>query len=89
MSPGPDLDEALSVIAETATAAGRDPATIEMEGRVTWRGDTDLFGERLGHWQRAGATHVSVNTMKAGLDTVDDHLRALAEVADVAKTLAS
>jgi hypothetical protein len=31
---------------------------------------------------------VSINTMKAGLDTVDDHLRALAEVADVAKTLA-
>jgi probable F420-dependent oxidoreductase len=88
ISPGPDLDDALSVIAETATAAGRDPATIEMEGRVTWRGDTDLLGDRLGHWQRAGATHVSVNTMKAGLETVDDHLRALAEVADVAKTLA-
>jgi probable F420-dependent oxidoreductase len=89
ISPGPELDEALSVIAETATAAGRDPAAIEMEGRVTWRGDTDLLGERIGHWQQAGATHVSVNTMKAGLDTVDDHLRALAEVADVAKTLAS
>ncbi len=89
ISPGPELDEALSVIAETATAAGRDPAAIEMEGRVTWRGDTDLLGERLGHWQQAGATHVSVNTMNAGLDTVDDHLRALAEVADVAKTLAS
>ena len=87
ISPGPDLDDALSVIAETATAAGRDPAAIEMEGRVTWRGDTDLLGQRLGHWQQAGATHVSVNTMKAGLDTVDDHLRALAEVADVAKTL--
>jgi probable F420-dependent oxidoreductase len=89
ISPGPELDGALSVIAETATAAGRDPATIEMEGRVTWRGDTDPLGDRLGQWQRAGATHVSVNTMKAGLDTVDDHLRALAEVADVAKTLAS
>ncbi len=87
ISPGPDLDEALSVIAETATAAGRDPAAIEMEGRVTWRGDTDQLGERLGHWQQAGATHASINTMKAGLDTVDDHLRALAEVADVAKTL--
>jgi probable F420-dependent oxidoreductase len=88
ISPGPELDEALSVIAETATAAGRDPAAIEMEGRVTWRGDTDQLGERIGHWQQAGATHVSVNTMKAGLATVDDHLRALAEVADVAKTLA-
>ena len=95
ISPGPELDDALAVIAETATAAGRDPAAIEMEGRVSWRGDTDQLGERLGHWQQAGATHVSVNTMQAGLDTVDDHLRALAEVADVrqgpglAKALAS
>ncbi len=88
ISPGPELDDALAVIAETATAAGRDPAAIEMEGRVSWRGDTDQLGERLGHWQQAGATHVSVNTMQAGLDTVDDHLRALAEVADIAKSLA-
>ncbi len=85
VSPGPELEEALAVITGAATEAGRDPATIGMEGRVSWRGDIDLLGERLGQWQRAGATHVSVNTMGANLDTVDEHLSALATIADVAK----
>jgi probable F420-dependent oxidoreductase len=85
VSPGPELDEALAVIAEAASEAGRDPATIGMEGRVNWRGDIDRLSERLGQWQRAGATHVSVNTMGAGLGTVDEHLSALTTIADVAK----
>jgi probable F420-dependent oxidoreductase len=85
--PGPDLDDALSVIAEAATAAGRDPATIGMEGRVNWRGDIDLLAGRLGQWQRAGATHASVNTMGAGLTTVDEHLSALETIAGVAKSI--
>jgi probable F420-dependent oxidoreductase len=87
MSPGPQLDEALSVVAMAATEAGRDPASIAMEGRVNWRGDTGLLGERLGQWQRAGATHASVNTMGAGLATVDEHLSALATIAEVAKAV--
>src|SRR4051812_41650087 len=33
--PGDDLDHALAVIADAARAAGRDPSTIGMEGRVT------------------------------------------------------
>ena len=89
ISPGPDLDEAMRLVAEAATEAGRDPATIGMEGRVTWRGDPGQLGERLGQWQQAGATHVSINTMGAGLTSVDEHLSALATAAEVAKTVAS
>ena len=36
---------------------------------------------RSGRWRGAGATHVSVNTMGAGLAAVDDHLRVLGEIA--------
>ena len=89
ISPGPDLDEAMRLVAEAATEAGRDPATIGMEGRVTWRGDPGQLGERLGQWQQAGATHVSINTMGAGLTSVDEHLSALATAAEVAKAVAS
>jgi hypothetical protein len=32
-------------------------------------------------WRDAGATHVSVNTMGAGLASVDGHLAALTETA--------
>lgn len=80
--PGERLDQALEVIADAATHAGRDPQAIGMEGRVSCRGRE--VGEVVDHihrWREAGATHVSVNTMGAGLEDVNQHLAALAEVA--------
>lgn len=50
------------------------------EGNVVWRGHIDEVICRVGAWREAGATHVSVSTMDAGLSTVDDHLAALALV---------
>ncbi|MDO3634661.1 LLM class F420-dependent oxidoreductase [Mycolicibacterium arseniciresistens] len=79
--PGPELDEARGIVADAATAAGRDPSTIGMEGRVNWTGDADRAGAQLAAWADAGASHLSVNTMGAGLRTVDDHLAVLTEVA--------
>jgi probable F420-dependent oxidoreductase len=82
MAPGPQLDEAREIVAQSAIAAGRDPSTIGMEGRVNWRGDRAQVVDELALWSAAGATHVSVNTMGAGLRTVDEHLAALAAVAE-------
>jgi Luciferase-like monooxygenase len=81
MGPGPALDEARAIVEGAALEAGRDPATIGMEGRVDWRGDADAVAGQLKQWSEAGASHMSVNTMGAGLTTVDDHLAALTEVA--------
>ena len=70
--PGPKLDEAVAIVAEAALGAGRDPASLGMEGRVSW---TDAGVEKLvdqvGRWRDAGATHLSINTMNAGLGPVD------------------
>jgi hypothetical protein len=53
-----------------------------MEGRVTWGdGGVDKLAHQVGKWRDAGATHVSVNTMNAGLGALDRHLEVLAEVA--------
>jgi len=53
------------------------------KGRVSWgAGDSAELVKHAGRWRDAGATHLSINTMGAGLDTVDDHLAALAEVAE-------
>jgi probable F420-dependent oxidoreductase len=82
MAPGPQLDEARAIVAQSAIAAGRDPSAIGMEGRVTWRGDRQQAADELAKWTAAGATHVSVNTMGAGLRTVDEHLAVLQTVAD-------
>ena len=80
--PGPKLDEARAIIEKSAVDAGRDPASLGMEGRPLWaEGGVDRVVEEVGAWQEAGATHVSISTMKAGLRSVDDHLAALESAA--------
>jgi hypothetical protein len=53
-----------------------------MEGRVSWS-DAGLgkLIDQAGRWRDAGATHLSVNTMNAGLGAVGGHLDVLAAVA--------
>jgi hypothetical protein len=80
--PGDRLDAALGTISAAAEAAGRDPASIGMEGRVSWgREGLDRAVDHLGRWESAGATHVSVNTMGSGFTSVAQHLEALGEIA--------
>ena len=80
--PGEKLDEALAIVAAAAKGAGRDPASLGMEGRVSWgAAGTAQVVEHAGRWRDAGATHLSVNTMNAGLAAVGDHLTVRAEVA--------
>lgn len=87
MSPGPQLDEARRLVAQAAAEAGRDPASLGMDGRLVWRDDRESVAAELRQWQDAGATHVSVNTMGAGLKSADDHLAALAAAIETAKAV--
>lgn len=89
MTPGPQLDEARRLVTQAAAEAGRDPASFGMEGRVRWQEDRDELAAAMRQWQDAGATHLSVNTMGAGLESVDEHLAALATAAGAAKTISS
>jgi probable F420-dependent oxidoreductase len=83
MRPGPKLDAARAVVDAAAREAGRDPSTIGMEGRVRWgEGGAEGLVEHVADWRSVGATHLSIDTMGAGLGGVDGHLGVLAEVAD-------
>jgi probable F420-dependent oxidoreductase len=86
--PGPKLDEARGVVERAAVEAGRDPRAIGMEGRVTWRGSPEKLADHTRTWHEAGATQVSVNTMGAGLRSVDDHLAVLESAAQITKPFA-
>jgi probable F420-dependent oxidoreductase len=81
LEPGPDLDYARAQVDKAAIAAGRDPAAIGMEAQISWTGDPDAVVAGLHAWAQAGATHVSINTMGAGLGSVDEHLAVLETVA--------
>ena len=81
--PGPHLEEARTIVAQAAVEAGRDPSTIGMEGRVSWGvGGAERLIDHVDRWRAAGATHVSVNTMGAGLGPVDSHLKTLTIAAE-------
>ena len=81
VSPGPELDAAKEIVYAAAREAGRDPARLGMEGRISWRGDAGKLAGQAGRWQEAGATHLAVNTMGAGLASLGDHLGALEQAA--------
>jgi probable F420-dependent oxidoreductase len=83
--PGPELDEARAVVERAAIEAGRDPGEIAAEGRVAWRGSAEKLAEHVRSWHQAGSTHLSVNTMGAGLRNVDEHLAVLERAAEVTR----
>jgi probable F420-dependent oxidoreductase len=81
--PGPRLDDAKATVRDAAVAAGRDPATIGMEGRASWgEGGLDTVLDHVERWRKAEATHLGVNTMGAGFTSVDGHLDALTRIAE-------
>ncbi|BBX65974.1 hypothetical protein MSAS_51480 [Mycobacterium saskatchewanense] len=80
VQPGQELNSARDVIQHSAIEAGRDPTTIRMEGRVQWNGDPHDVDRQLEAWRAAGASHVTINTMNAGLRSTDEHLDALASI---------
>ena len=81
--PGDRLAEAKAIVDQAAVDAGRDPAGIGMEGRVSWTDDgADKLVDHVERWRAVGASHLSVNTMGVGLGGVDGHLAALTQAAE-------
>jgi probable F420-dependent oxidoreductase len=81
VQPGPRLDEAVGHVRDGAERAGRDPASLGMEGRVGMSRGVDAAAAQVEAWRAAGATHLSINTMGSGAGGIDRHIAALAEVA--------
>jgi len=50
-----------------------------MEGKLEFGdGDLDRLGQEAESWRANRASHLSINTMGAGLARIDDHIAALA-----------
>ncbi len=74
------LTERLGKLHDYAQEAGRDPATIKIDGRIRiGTGTPDDWRAILEMWQRGNATATAVNTMDGGFTTVDQHLERLRE----------
>ena len=69
---------AIETIHDAARDAGRDPAAIGIEGRVSVATGTQAeWMEELKVWTDMNASHVSVNTMRGAFTTPQQHLNAL------------
>jgi probable F420-dependent oxidoreductase len=83
----PARDEAPAAIVERMRAyareAGRDPATIGIEGRVFLPGRTpDQWFDEIEQWRALGANYIQAYTMEAGLPGPDAHLDVLRRFMD-------
>lgn len=80
---GPD-DEArgmLERVKEYAREAGRDPEAIGIEPRLSVATVSPPdWASHAAAWRALGATHLTVNTMGAGLLSIDEHLETLRRV---------
>jgi alkanesulfonate monooxygenase SsuD/methylene tetrahydromethanopterin reductase-like flavin-dependent oxidoreductase (luciferase family) len=76
--PTPEIAESVHKLRDYAQQAGRDPASIGLQGGILlrdarpedWRRDLDT-------WQELGASHATVNTMGAGFTSPTAHIDAL------------
>lgn len=84
MPPGDDAKATVERLQKFAGEAGRDAADIGMESRINLAdGDPEFWQGQARAWQELGATHVSVNTMRAGLNSPQDHINAIHQFKEV------
>jgi probable F420-dependent oxidoreductase len=80
MGPDEKCRELIERLHRYAREAGRDPKTIGIEGRIAIGeadGRRETWLKQIEAWKALGATHVSLNTMKAGLATPKAHMEAI------------
>jgi probable F420-dependent oxidoreductase len=76
--PDSSGQERISEMRQQARAAGRDAGSIGIEGRISiTQGGPDDWNKLAAAWDEVGATHLSVNTMRAGLKGPDQHIDAI------------
>jgi probable F420-dependent oxidoreductase len=81
---GDDAGKDIAILREAAEAAGRDPASIGIDGTLAI-GDRgpDEWAAEAREWQSMGVSHVTVRTMRADLPGPDAHLDALRRFREV------
>ena len=82
--PDDKAGEILDRMRGYAREAGRDPASIGIETRITVaEGGPEFWASRAKAWEELGATHISVNTMKAGYTSPQQHIDAIRQFKEV------
>ena len=79
--PGDEARQTLDRLRGYIAEAGRVPSAVGIEGRFSLAiGGPAEWVQRAREWRDIGATHLSVNTMGAGLASPRDHIDAVLKV---------
>lgn len=87
-SPDSAGQEFVQKVRSYMTEAGRNPADLDLEGRIWTAGKQpeDWLGEAK-LWEGMGATHLVAETRKAGFDSLEDRLDVIRQFKEVMKNL--
>ncbi|MEA1977032.1 MAG: LLM class flavin-dependent oxidoreductase, partial [Chloroflexota bacterium] len=78
-----DTEPSLEKLKKYLEAEGRSWDDFGMEARVRFsEGNLDALAGEIKAWEQAGATHISLNTMRSQLRGLDEHLQAIRAFAE-------
>lgn len=84
--PTPRAAETLDRLRGLVREAGRRPEDVGIEGRISMLNTPEeTWADAIAAWRGLGATHLSVNTMNAGLGSPQDHIGAITRFAAAAR----
>lgn len=73
-----DAKPNLELLDKYLEEAGRKRNEIGLEARLVYKdGNADSWGRGIADWKAAGCTHITINTMSAGLKTAQEHIEAI------------
>ena len=78
-SPDEAMEQRLTTLRTYTQEAGRDPAALGIDARVDMARtpDPDTWVAEARVWDQWGASHLSINTMNAGLSSPAEHIDAI------------
>ena len=81
--PDDRIRDAVDRLRNYTEEAGRDPQSVGIEGRLdVARVPPEEWVAQTEAWRSLGATHVSVNTMNAGLRSPEEHVETIGRYAE-------
>ena len=82
--PDDPMRDSIERLRRYAEEAGRDPKSVGIEARIdVGRVPPEEWAAQTEAWRFLGATHISVNTMNAGLRSPEEHIEAIGRYKEV------
>lgn len=83
-----DARPSLEALRGYLAQAGRAEGSFGIEARIEYgAGDPEAWAAVVAGWRQAGATYVSLNTMRYGLTTAEEHMAAIRRFAEAMRSM--